>query len=45
MSEIVQNQECGIRVADGELRFLPGDLILSIETREEANTCKWDPGF
>eukprot|EP00092_Neocalanus_flemingeri_P027609 GFUD01029958.1.p1 GENE.GFUD01029958.1~~GFUD01029958.1.p1 ORF type:complete len:752 (+),score=258.64 GFUD01029958.1:60-2315(+) len=45
VSEIVQNQECGVRVADSELKFEAGDQVLAIEAREEANTCKWDPGF
>ena len=45
VSEIVQNQECGIRVDDTELRFQPGDVIFAVETRMENDVCKWDPGF
>ena len=45
VSEIIQNQECGLRVPDEELRFQPGDVILSVETRTENDKCKWDPGF
>ena len=45
VSEINQNQECGVRVNDSELRFLAGDVIMAVETRMENDTCKWDPGF
>jgi len=45
VSEILMNQECGVRVDDSDVRFQAGDTVLAIETREEANTCKWDPGF
>jgi hypothetical protein len=45
VSEISQNQECGLRVADSEVKFQEGDIILAIEKREEENICKWDPGF
>jgi len=45
VSEIVQNQECGLRVTDQSLVFQPDDVILAVETRQEPNSCKWDPGF
>ena len=45
MSEISQNQECGLREADSEVKIQEGDIVLAIEMREEENTCKWDPGF
>ena len=45
VSEIVQNQECGLRVPDQGLVFQPDDVILAVETRQEPNSCKWDPGF
>ena len=45
VSEIIQNQECGLRVPDEELRFQSGDVILAVETRTENDNCKWDPGF
>ena len=45
VSEIVQNQECGLRVQDQSLVFQPDDVILAVETRQEPNSCKWDPGF
>ena len=45
VSEILQNQECGLRVPDEKLRFQPGDVILAVETRTENDKCKWDPGF
>jgi len=45
VSEIVQNQEGGLRVNDSELRFQEGDTVLAIEKREERNTTNWNPGF
>ena len=45
VSEMVQNQECGIRVSDEEFRFQAGDVLLAVETRMENDVCKWDPGF
>ena len=45
VSEIVQNQECGLRVTDQALSFQPDDVIMSVESRLEPNSCKWDPGF
>ena len=45
VSEIVQNQECGLRVTDPDVVFQPDDVILAVETRQEQNSCKWDPGF
>ena len=45
VSEIVQNQEGGLRVTDSELRFEEGDTVLAIEMREERNTTNWNPGF
>jgi len=45
VSEIIQNQECGIRVADAEVKFQEGDTVFAINMREESNFCRWDPGF
>ena len=45
VSEIVQNQECGLRVTDETLSFQPEDVIMAVESRMEPNSCKWDPGF
>ena len=45
VSEILQNQECGFRVKDEEIRFQPGDVFLAVETRTENDKCRWDPGF
>jgi len=45
VSEIIQNQECGIRVADAEVKFQEGDTVYAINMREESNFCRWDPGF
>ena len=38
-------QECGLRVKDEELRFEPGDQIISYTTRTENRRTDWDPGF
>jgi len=46
VSEIVQNQECGLRLEEGEeVVFEAGDTITCITRRMEARTCNWNPGF
>ena len=45
VSEIVQNQECGLRVTDETLSFQADDVIMAVESRLEPNSCQWDPGF
>ncbi|XP_023319706.1 translation initiation factor IF-2, mitochondrial-like [Eurytemora carolleeae] len=45
VGEVKSGQECGLRVKDEELRFEPGDQIISYTTRTENRRTDWDPGF
>jgi len=48
VSEVVQGQECGVRlVEEGEenLRFEAGDQIVMFTVRQEARWTDWNPGF
>jgi len=45
VSEIAQNQECGLRVEDKEVQFQAGDVITCFSKRIEPSACTWDPGF
>jgi len=45
VSEINQNQECGLRVEDKDIEFQAGDIVTCFSKRMEPSVCNWDPGF
>jgi len=48
VSEVLQGQECGVRLEEEEgenIRFETGDQIIAFTVRQEARRTDWNPGF
>ena len=42
---IKRGTECGLQLQDGEITFLPGDVLVCYEKRMKSQVTTWDPGF
>ena len=45
VTKVPQGKDCGLRVSDESIRFLPGDQILCLEFKLEKRQTSWYPGF
>uniref|UniRef100_A0A1B6EDF4 Translation initiation factor IF-2, mitochondrial n=2 Tax=Clastoptera arizonana TaxID=38151 RepID=A0A1B6EDF4_9HEMI len=45
VDSIKKDVECGLRLADSTVRYLPGDTIVCYIKKKEPRKSDWDPGF
>ncbi len=45
VEEVETGRECGVVVADSEIRFFPGDQIIAYYVKKVPQVTAWSPGF